>query len=322
MTNAVYRDSGCTLKYKDLSSSSHSNRKAVEVRWSKPQESYSLPVEDVTIKSNAYTTFASMDTIATATSQQAEGYISTLVLFLIFAQNTKEGKAYMRLPGVWRDLYTEFSNVKKAQEEEADKDMLRGLKGMIEANTSSEDDVVLSGNFKKRKEAAAAAAATATATATNKGESPKRPPRGSSPEVFKKIWADKSSTASYQHMVLGRKNLPVWGFREDIIKALDTHRAIIICSETGSGKSTQIPSFIVENELRNGKECKVYVTEPRRISAISLARRVSEELGESKNDVGTTRSLVGYAVRLESKVSQTTRLVYAYVFILPFSLVR
>jgi ATP-dependent RNA helicase DHX29 len=62
----------------------------------------------------------------------------------------------------------------------------------------------------------------------------------------------------------------------------------------------------------------VYVTEPRRISAISLARRVSEELGESKNDVGTNRSLIGFAVRLESKISSATRLVYAYV--LPITL--
>lgn len=60
-----------------------------------------------------------------------------------------------------------------------------------------------------------------------------------------------------------------------------------------------------------GKGCKIYCTEPRRISAISLARRVSEELGERKNDVGTSRSLVGYAIRLESNTSKETRLVYA-----------
>jgi ATP-dependent RNA helicase DHX29 len=57
--------------------------------------------------------------------------------------------------------------------------------------------------------------------------------------------------------------------------------------------------------------CKIYCTEPRRISAISLARRVSEELGERKNDLGTSRSLVGYAIRLESNTTKETRLVYA-----------
>lgn len=78
-----------------------------------------------------------------------------------------------------------------------------------------------------------------------------------------------------------------------------------------SGKSTQVPAFILEHQLSQGKPCKIYCTEPRRISAISLARRVSEELGEHKNDLGTSRSLVGYAIRLESNTAKETRLVYA-----------
>ena len=72
-----------------------------------------------------------------------------------------------------------------------------------------------------------------------------------------------------------------------------------------------MPAYILEHELSSGRPCKIYCTEPRRISAISLARRVSEELGESKSDVGSTRSLVGYAIRLESRMNPQTRLVYA-----------
>lgn len=78
-----------------------------------------------------------------------------------------------------------------------------------------------------------------------------------------------------------------------------------------SGKSTQVPSFLLEHQLRLGRPCKIYCTEPRRISAISLARRVSEELGEGRNDIGTSRSLVGYSIRLEANTSKETRLVYA-----------
>lgn len=78
-----------------------------------------------------------------------------------------------------------------------------------------------------------------------------------------------------------------------------------------SGKSTQLPSFVLEHQLSLGKHCKIYCAEPRRISAISLARRVSEELGENKGDLGTNRSLVGYSIRLESNTSRETRLVYA-----------
>lgn len=60
-----------------------------------------------------------------------------------------------------------------------------------------------------------------------------------------------------------------------------------------------------------GRPCKIYCTEPRRISAISLARRVSEELGEGRGDLGTARSLVGYSIRLESNTAKETRLVFA-----------
>jgi ATP-dependent RNA helicase DHX29 len=68
---------------------------------------------------------------------------------------------------------------------------------------------------------------------------------------------------------------------------------------------------LLEHQLSQGKPCKIYCTEPRRISAISLARRVSEELGENRNDLGTSRSLVGYSIRLEANTSRETRLVFA-----------
>lgn len=103
----------------------------------------------------------------------------------------------------------------------------------------------------------------------------------------------------------------MWGFRDEVLRTVDENQVVIICGETGCGKSTQVPSFILEHQLAQGKPCKIYCTEPRRISAISLAKRVSEELGERKNDLGTSRSLVGYAIRLESNTTKETRLVYA-----------
>ncbi|GES66169.1 ATP dependent RNA helicase [Aspergillus terreus] len=298
------RDTGCSVKYKDFSSSSHSNRQAVEVRWSKPQElPLALELEHVTLKSSPYATFVSMDTLATPTSQQAEAFVSTVALFIISSQNSKESKSYVRLPAVWRDFWTELANAKKLQEDEADKKTVKDLKQLVQENHGAfEDDVVLSDNFRRRNGTPSKTDVLSKAV-NGKDCGPD--------DQLQKLWADKSSTASFQRMMQGRMNLPIWDFKEQILSTLDTHHALIICSETGSGKSTQIPSFILEHEMQQGRPCKIYVTEPRRISAISLARRVSEELGESKSDVGTARSLIGFAVRLESKVSQSTRLVFA-----------
>lgn len=77
-----------------------------------------------------------------------------------------------------------------------------------------------------------------------------------------------------------------------------------------SGKSTQVPAFILEDQLSKGMSCKIYCTEPRRISAISLAQRVSRELGDAAGAVGTLSSLVGYSIRLESNTSRNTRLAF------------
>lgn len=92
-----------------------------------------------------------------------------------------------------------------------------------------------------------------------------------------------------------------------LITRRSTLKADIECL---SGKSTQLPAFILEDCLSRGQHCKICCTEPRRISALSLANRVSQELGEPPGAVGTNGSLVGYSIRLESNTSKTTRLTY------------
>jgi ATP-dependent RNA helicase DHX29 len=305
--NVRLRDPASKVVFQDLSVSTYSNRKAVEIQWSKPQEEpFSVSVERVTIRSNPFTVFASMDTIATSTSLQAEGYASTLGLFLISGSNTKEGKAYLRLPAVWRELWTEFSETKKQQEDETDKAQIKRLRDLVRDNHGKfENDVVLSENFKRRN---------GNSKPAEPAEAIQDAGQRVSAETLSRLWKEKSSTPAFQKMTESRKTLPIWAHKQEILDTLENNQAVIICSETGSGKSTQIPSFIMENELANGRECKIYITEPRRISAISLARRVSEELGEKSHEVGTGRSLVGYAIRLESKITQSTKLIFAYAF--------
>ena len=62
--------------------------------------------------------------------------------------------------------------------------------------------------------------------------------------------------------------------------------------------------------MSKGQHCKILVTEPRRISAISLAQRVSRELGEPPGAVGTSSSMIGYSIRLENRVSNSTKLTF------------
>ena len=82
---------------------------------------------------------------------------------------------------------------------------------------------------------------------------------------------------------------------------------------TGCGKSTQVPQFILDDWLCGDSSadfCNVVCTQPRRISAIGVATRVADERGEKPGEV------VGYQIRLESKVSERTRLMFCTTGIL------
>lgn len=77
---------------------------------------------------------------------------------------------------------------------------------------------------------------------------------------------------------------------------------MVLSSETGSGKTTQIPQFVFFDEFASGK--RIACTQPRRLAATSAAKRVAEEM-----DV-TLGEEVGYCVRFDDKTSPKTRLQY------------
>ncbi|XP_017345431.1 ATP-dependent RNA helicase DHX29 [Ictalurus punctatus] len=116
-----------------------------------------------------------------------------------------------------------------------------------------------------------------------------------------------------------RQRLPVFQHRVRVLEALQRHRVVVIAGETGSGKSTQIPQFILEAVLgkqgEKTRQCNVVVTQPRRISATSLAHRVNQELG-SEDQPGSKNSLCGYQIRMENRSSASTRLLYCTTGIL------
>lgn len=93
-------------------------------------------------------------------------------------------------------------------------------------------------------------------------------------------------------------DLPVSERREDIAAAIRDHQVVVICGETGSGKTTQLPKICLE--LGRGCAGLIGHTQPRRIAARSVAQRIADELG---TPIGGPGAAVGYKVRFADKTS-------------------
>lgn len=103
-------------------------------------------------------------------------------------------------------------------------------------------------------------------------------------------------------ILMERKLLPVYPFRDELLDAVEKHQALIIVAETGAGKTTQIPQYLHEAGYTNMGI--IGCTQPRRVAAMSVAARVAQEMGvKLGNDVG-------YSIRFEDCTSDKTVLKY------------
>ncbi|PGH00918.1 hypothetical protein AJ79_08073 [Helicocarpus griseus UAMH5409] len=111
-------------------------------------------------------------------------------------------------------------------------------------------------------------------------------------------WEAQQTTPAQQKMLNARQSLPAWTMQDAIIRAVNSHQVTIISGETGSGKSTQSVQFVLDDMIKKalGSSVNIVCTQPRRISALGLADRVSDERCSTVGDE------VGYVVRGDSKV--------------------
>jgi ATP-dependent RNA helicase DHX8/PRP22 len=99
-----------------------------------------------------------------------------------------------------------------------------------------------------------------------------------------------------------RESLPVYKFRTQLLDAVAANQILIVVGDTGSGKTTQMTQYLAEAGYAN--ELMIGCTQPRRVAAMSVAKRVAEEVGcQLGNEVG-------YTIRFEDKTGPDTRIKY------------
>ena len=106
----------------------------------------------------------------------------------------------------------------------------------------------------------------------------------------------------YHWIFADRQQLPAWEAKKDFLNLIQCSQTVVIVGETGSGKTTQLPQFLLEAGyyMADGRNRCIACTQPRRVAAMSVARRVADELDVQ---LGTH---VGYSIRFEDRTSEET----------------
>lgn len=111
-------------------------------------------------------------------------------------------------------------------------------------------------------------------------------------------------SSQYFNILKTRRNLPVHQQRDEFLQMYQKSQFLVFVGETGSGKTTQIPQFVLFDDQPHIQRKLVACTQPRRVAAMSVAQRVANEMDVKLGDE------VGYSIRFEDVTSQQTILKY------------
>lgn len=117
-------------------------------------------------------------------------------------------------------------------------------------------------------------------------------------------WTGEPHSPKYFRILQGRRDLPVHKHRQEFLDIYHNTQIMVFVGETGSGKTTQIPQYVLYDELPQFNGKLVACTQPRRVAATSVAQRVADELDVKLGEE------VGYSVRFDNCTSEKTLLKY------------
>jgi len=122
-------------------------------------------------------------------------------------------------------------------------------------------------------------------------------------DLIKREHERKAQDPELSASIKARMKLPAWSESENLLNIINNNRVSLITGETGSGKSTQLVQFILDDLYAKGDyKTQIFCTQPRRISAIGLAERVADER------VGKCGEEVGYIIRGANKTTKNTKI--------------
>ena len=297
MPQPIYRKigrNGCHLTVVRRTPNQPSSRS--RSRSSKPDQHQTIDVEQTALDR--------------ATSYgDAQHYVATVALF----QMNPHLPLHWVLPPFYRDVWKQWMEERQESKQSSEDERRNIIQSLI--------DLIPPPPQKNRKPAS-----LETKVIVEEEEEEEEEPNDNFPEDWEKVELPTSSaqiksvfvkpiqqdirarqaSPAYQAMARERAQLPVFDVRDEILQAVRRHAVTVISAETGAGKSTQIPQFILEEALLAGRrDTFILCTQPRRVAAISLAERVSDEMAEE-----TVGRLVGYQIRLETRKCRNTRLLF------------